>query len=231
MNRSRGPNEWPSVLRAIPRAVLLFFRAAPFLSTLQAAITMVRAVVPLLVLGVAKLFVDAATQLVTGAVVVLPVIGVPAEPLHGLYLLGVALLSVWVLDKATWGAEVVVRTYSTNRVESHVHALIMRKCATLDAAFYESPRYLDLLERAVRGALMNSLSFMWGSIPPERCDLAGCHLGDSVDDSLGDPRGDGRFGASATDRHKPLFQARLGTGEQLGDPLPAPEVSHRGNRH
>ena len=29
-------------------------------------------------------------------------------------------------------------------------------------AFYESPKYLDLLERAVRGALMNSLSFMWG---------------------------------------------------------------------
>ena len=63
---------------------------------------------------------------------------------------------------AAWSAEEVVRTYSTNRVESHVHALIMRKCATLDAAFYESPRYLDMLERAVRGALMNSLSFMWG---------------------------------------------------------------------
>ena len=162
MNRTQGAHEWPSALRTIPRAVLLFFRAAPLLSSLQAGVTVVRAVLPLLVLGVAKWFVDAATQLVTGGVVVLPVIGVPAEPLHGLYLLGAALLSVWVLDKTTWSAEEVVRTYSTNRVESHVQALIMRKCATLDAAFYESPRYLDMLERAVRGALMNSLSFMWG---------------------------------------------------------------------
>ena len=33
---------------------------------------------------------------------------------------------MWVLDKATWSAEEMVRTYTTNRVEPHVHALIMR---------------------------------------------------------------------------------------------------------
>ena len=132
------------------------------MSSLQAAITVVRAVLPLLVLGVAKLLVDAATELATGGMVVLPLVGEPADPVHGLYLLGALLLSIWLLDKATWSAEEVVRTYSTNRVESHVHALIMRKCSTLDAAFYESPEYLDMLERAVRGALMNALSFMWG---------------------------------------------------------------------
>ena len=140
----------------------MFFRAAPVLSSLQAALTLIRAVLPLLVLGVAKMFVDMATGLITGGAVFLPLVGVPADPVHALYLLGALLLAVWLLDKAAWGAEEVVRTYSTNRVESYVHALIMRKCSTLDAAFYESPRYLDLLERAVRGALMNSLSFMWG---------------------------------------------------------------------
>ena len=138
-------------------------RAAPALSSLQAALTLIRAVLPLLVLGVAKMFVDAATQLLAGGTVVLPLVGVPAEPVHALYLLGALLLAVWLLDKAAWGAEEVVRTCSTNRVESHVHALIMRKCSTLDAAFYESPKYLDLLERAVRGALMNSLSLCGGS--------------------------------------------------------------------
>ena len=140
----------------------MFFRAAPALSSLQAALTLVRAVLPLLVLGVAKLFVDVATELIIGGAVGLPLVGVPADPVHALYLLGGLLLAVWLLDKAAWGAEEVVRTYATNRVESYVHALIMRKCSTLDAAFYESPRYLDMLERAVRGALMNSLSFMWG---------------------------------------------------------------------
>ena len=85
-----------------------------------------------------------------------------ADSARGLFLLGALLLSVWLLDKATWAAEEVVRTHSTNRVESHVHALIMRKCSTLDASFYESPSYLDMLERAVRGALMNAMSFMWG---------------------------------------------------------------------
>jgi len=140
----------------------LFFRAAPVLSSLQAALTLIRAVLPLLVLGVAKLFVDVATELINGGGVVLPPVGVPNDPVHALYLLGALLLAVWLLDKTAWGAEEVVRTYSTNRVESYVHALIMRKCSTLDAAFYESPKYLDLLERAVRGALMNSLSFMWG---------------------------------------------------------------------
>ena len=140
----------------------MFFRAAPALSSLQAALTLIRAVLPLLVLGVAKLFVDVATELISGGAASLPLVGVPADPVHALYLLGGLLLAVWLLDKAAWGAEEVVRTYSTNRVESYVHALIMRKCSTLDAAFYESPRHLDMLERAVRGALMNSLSFMWG---------------------------------------------------------------------
>ena len=142
--------------------MLLFFRAAPVLSSLQASITVIRAVLPLLVLGVAKLFVDTAMELATGGPVALPLLGEPAEPVQGLYLLGALLLSIWLLDKATWSAEQVVRTHATNRVESHVHALVMRKCSTLDAAFYESPAYLDMLERAVRGALMNTLSFMWG---------------------------------------------------------------------
>ena len=154
--------EWPSVLRTVPRALFLFFRAAPGLSVTQLGITAIRAVIPLLVLGVAKLFVDVAVEVIGGGTLVLPVVGVPADSVHGLYLLGGLLLSVWLLDKATGAAEEIVRTHSTNRVESHVHALIMRKCSTLDAAFYESPKYLDLLERAVRGALMNSLSFMWG---------------------------------------------------------------------
>ena len=101
-------------------------------------------------------------ELATGGLVALPLLGEPAEPVQGLYLLGALLLSIWLLDKATWSAEQVVRTHATNRVESHVHALVMRKCSTLDAAFYESPAYLDMLERAVRGALMNTLSFMWG---------------------------------------------------------------------
>ena len=154
--------EWPSVLRTVPRALFLFFRAAPGLSLTQLAITAIRAVIPLLVLGVAKLFVDVAVEVIGGGTLVLPVVGVTADSAQGFYLLGGLLLSVWLLDKATGAAEEVVRTHSTNRVESHVHALIMRKCSTLDAAFYESPKYLDLLERAVRGALMNSLSFMWG---------------------------------------------------------------------
>ena len=154
--------EWPSVLRTVPRALFLFFRAAPGLSLTQLVITAIRAVIPLLVLGVAKLFVDVAVEVIGGGTLVVPVVGVPSDAAQGLYLLGGLLLSVWLLDKATGAAEEVVRTHSTNRVESHVHALIMRKCSTLDAAFYESPKYLDLLERAVRGALMNSLSFMWG---------------------------------------------------------------------
>lgn len=154
--------EWPSVLRTVPRALFLFFRAAPGLSLTQLVITAIRAVIPLLVLGVAKLFVDGAVEVIGGGTLVLPVVGVTADSAQGLYLLGGVLLSVWLLDKATGAAEEIVRTHSTNRVESHVHALIMRKCSTLDAAFYESPKYLDLLERAVRGALMNSLSFMWG---------------------------------------------------------------------
>ncbi|MDD9989166.1 MAG: ABC transporter ATP-binding protein [Spirochaetaceae bacterium] len=155
-------SEWPSVLRTVPRALFLFFRAAPGLSLTQLVITAIRAVIPLLVLGVAKLFVDVAVEVIGGGTLVLPVVGVTADSAQGLYLLGGLLLSVWLLDKATGAAEEIVRTHSTNRVESHVHALIMRKCSTLDAAFYESPKYLDLLERAVRGALMNSLSFMWG---------------------------------------------------------------------
>jgi ABC-type multidrug transport system fused ATPase/permease subunit len=114
------------------------------------------------VLGVAKMLVDVAAEVVGGGTFVLPIVGVPADSTQGLYLLGGLLLSVWLLDKATGAAEEVIRTHSTNRVESHVHALIMRKCSTLDAAFYESPKYLDMLERAVRGALMNALSFMWG---------------------------------------------------------------------
>ncbi len=154
--------EWPSVLRTVPRALFLFFRAAPALSLTQLVITAIRAVIPLLVLGVAKLFVDVAVEVIGGGTLVLPVVGATADSAQGLYLLGGLLLSVWLLDKATGAAEEIVRTHSTNRVESHVHALIMRKCSTLDAAFYESPKYLDLLERAVRGALMNSLSFMWG---------------------------------------------------------------------
>ena len=157
-----GAKEWPSVLRTIPRALFLFFRAAPALSLTQLVITAIRAVIPLLVLGVAKLFVDVAVEVIGGGTLVLPVVGATADSAQGLYLLGGLLLSVWLLDKATGAAEEIVRTHSTNRVESHVHALIMRKCSTLDAAFYESPKYLDLLERAVRGALMNSLSFMWG---------------------------------------------------------------------
>ncbi len=159
---TRAAREWPSVLRTVPRALFLFFRAAPGLSLTQLVITAIRAVIPLLVLGVAKLFVDVAVEVIGGGTLVLPVVGVTADSAQGLYLLGGLLLSVWLLDKATGAAEEIVRTHSTNRVESHVHALIMRKCSTLDAAFYESPKYLDLLERAVRGALMNSLSFMWG---------------------------------------------------------------------
>ena len=48
VKKSGGPNQWPSALQTIPRAVLLFFRAEPVLSSLQAAITVVRAVLPLL---------------------------------------------------------------------------------------------------------------------------------------------------------------------------------------
>ena len=85
--------------------MLLCFRAAPVLSSLQASITVIRAVLPLLVLGVAKLFVDTAMELATGGLVALPLLGEPAEPVHGLYLLGALLLSIWLLDKATWSAE------------------------------------------------------------------------------------------------------------------------------
>ena len=140
----------------------LFFRAAPALSSLQAVLTLIRAVLPLLVLGVAKLLVDVATDLISGGAVALPLVGVPDDPVHALYLLGGLLLGVWLLDKAAWGAEEVVRTYSTNRVESYRSRAHHAQGSTLDAAFYESPKYLDMLERAVRGALMNSLSFMWG---------------------------------------------------------------------
>ena len=43
--------EWPSVISTIPRAVLLFSSgAAPGLSSLQGALTLIRAVLPLVVL-------------------------------------------------------------------------------------------------------------------------------------------------------------------------------------
>ena len=194
----------------------------------QLAITAIRAVIPLLVLGVAKLFVDVAVEVIGGGTLVLPVVGVPADPAQGLYLLGGVLLSVWLLDKATGAVEEVVRTHSTNRVESHVHALIMRKCSTLDAAFYESPKYLDMLERAVRGALMNALSFMWGFYFLMQAAIsAGRDRRGPVDDTLGDSRGDGAVGIAAAHRHELLRQAGLGAGEQPVDALPAPEVSHR----
>ena len=99
--------EWPSVLRTIPRGMFLFFRAAPVLSSTQVAITAIRAVIPLLVLGVAKLFVDVAAEVVGGGTFVLPIVGVPADSTQGLYLLGGLLLSVWLLDKATGAAEEV----------------------------------------------------------------------------------------------------------------------------
>lgn len=139
-------NELRRLIREYPRAFKLVWQADRKYTVFLLGLTALTSVTAPAQVWLTKLIIDETTRLITGSQ------SNPTGISGSIFILVSLLLAVWIL-----GAIVDLRLYMVNdvlglKVQYHVQYLIMQKASELDAVFYETPRFYDMLDNARREA-------------------------------------------------------------------------------
>ena len=130
------------VLAATPRIVQLVWRAHPRYATAALALNVLRGLNPLVQAWLIKLTMDAIAAVVTQE----------ADPLAAagpVFALALLRCGVQALDAALWPVASFAWVQLSDHVTRALHDLIMSKANSFRGiAFFESPRFFDLLQRA-----------------------------------------------------------------------------------
>jgi len=166
MTKSKPPNpearglgfvlqELRRAVLAVPRAFGLLWQAAPLLTGLLGAVTLVQAFFPVVTLWLTKLTIDRIALLVRSAG------PISAQDLRPLWMWLGLLGGVWLAESLFDALSSLLNNLLQFQVEQHTQTLVFRKCTELDIAFFENPKNLDMLENASRGAMMSAWSLLW----------------------------------------------------------------------
>ena len=139
----RAANKLQSSLR-LGRALKLVWEAAPGRTVVSLGLALLQSVLPLLVLYLIKLAVDALTSSVTAG---------GGSATFGTVVLYLGLVALTVFASAAVGAiETHVTSAQAQLVTDHVLELIHEKSVLVDYGYYEDPEYHDTLHRAQQEA-------------------------------------------------------------------------------
>ncbi len=151
----RGLKEMRKIVASsIPRAFGLVWKAGPALTAVILVITFLEAFFPVAILWTTKLTIDRIAILMHEGV------GAGDKGLRPLWILIGILGVLWVVNRGMESLRNTMTGLLRFKVENHVQSLIMQKCSTLDLAFFENPKNLDILENASRGALMSAFTMV-----------------------------------------------------------------------
>ncbi|HLP72049.1 MAG TPA: ABC transporter ATP-binding protein [Bacteroidales bacterium] len=137
----------------------LVWQSAPGWATANAILSVVRSIMPLLLLWLLRNVIDGITGSASSAVTadntILPII---------------ALVFVWFLDETLSDAGIYIRKKQSVRFEAYMYDLLHSKASRLDLINFEHPEYFDCLSRATREAtwrpnnILNNLISISGSL-------------------------------------------------------------------
>ena len=151
---ARGLKEMRKIVSSIPRAFGLVWKAGPTLTAVILVITFLEAFFPVAILWTTKLTIDRI------AILMQEDAGSVDNGLGPLWILIGILGVLWVVNRGMESLRNTMTGLLRFKVENHMQSLIMRKCSTLDLAFFENPKNLDILENASRGALMSAFTMI-----------------------------------------------------------------------
>lgn len=140
------------IFRSMARAAKLVFDSSPSLALLALVTNMIIGLVPLVTVYSTKLFIDHIILLVNNPRGV--------ESLADLFPYLIALSAAWFTGRWLDAANNLLTALIRSRVDIHCNFLIMRKCASFDAAFFENPDHFDVLQNAQRGASSSAWSIL-----------------------------------------------------------------------
>jgi ATP-binding cassette subfamily B protein len=120
----------------------LVWQSAPGWATANTFLSILRSIVPLLLLWLLKYVIDSITSTAS----------TPDPSLNKIIIPVIALVSVWFLDEALSDISNYVRKKQSLRFEDYMYGLLHSKASRLDLINFENPAYYDCLSRAASEA-------------------------------------------------------------------------------
>src|SRR5687767_10014150 len=144
------------VLAATPRMLQLIWRAHPRYATAALTLNVVRGLNPLVHAWLIKLTMDAIVAAVTGR-------GDPMAAAGPVITLALLRCGYQAIDTAIWPVTSFAWQQLSDHLTRALHGLIMSKANSLRGiAFFESPRFFDLLQRASNQANFRPINIVSG---------------------------------------------------------------------
>ncbi|HZR42782.1 MAG TPA: ABC transporter ATP-binding protein, partial [Ktedonobacteraceae bacterium] len=135
----------------LPRVLRLVWSASPPLTLGMAAVTLVSSLLPV------------ATTIITGLLLDGVIAGFRLHTLDPVWLPVILQLFVTLLSGVCSTFHTMLQALLGERVENHVHLLILRKANTLDLSFFEDAEFYDKLRNASQEANNKPIMIIWQS--------------------------------------------------------------------
>lgn len=130
-------------VRHFREAIRLVWQSAPGWTLANIAISVIRSVLPLLLLLLLKGVIDGITNAAQAR---------PGTPVENLLWPILAVVLVWFADEAFDDISLLVRKKQSARLEAFMYGLLHEKAVRIDLINFEHPAYFDTLARASREA-------------------------------------------------------------------------------
>lgn len=148
--------------KLILKSLILVYRSSPGWTLASSVFSIVRSILPFILIWLLKLLVD---EITAGAGT-----GVVTDP-GRLVLLIFSVAAVWFADEASNDINGYIRKRQSVKLEEKMHMMIQEKAVSLDLIFFSKPDYYDILSRASGEAswrpnsiLTNIISFARGCL-------------------------------------------------------------------
>ena len=121
----------------------LVFTSAPCWTLVNTLLSVLRSVLPLLLIWLLKLLIDEITRAATA--------GTAFQP-KDLVIMIAAVVAVYFFDEASSDLNAYIRKKQSMKLETYMYGLLHAKAIKLDLINFERPEYFDILSRASREA-------------------------------------------------------------------------------
>jgi len=125
------------------KSMKLVWESAPGWATANFSVSIVKSILPLILLWLIKAVIDGITEASSAA---------PGTPIVNVLWPILALAIIWFLDEASSDFSGYIKKKQSYRLEAYMYDLIHRKSVALDLINFERPEYFDILSRASREA-------------------------------------------------------------------------------
>jgi ATP-binding cassette subfamily B protein len=147
-------------IRYFRESIKLVWRSAPGWAVANVLISVLRSILPLLLIWLIKGLIDGITAAATTK---------PGASIEGFLWYIIAIVIIWFTDEVVSDFGNLVRKKQSMKLEAYMYGLLHSKATKLDLINFEHPEYFDLLSRASREApwrpnsiLNNIVSFFRG---------------------------------------------------------------------